>query len=146
MDWVDDSEILYRRIPFGTSGYLPDAEGPIRLSKSAFSDRGRRISVDRALLTVQGAASTQGDPRNGVVSLLTAKVRAEPVRVMDSKGIHVASQHLLDVLAAPLEENPAHAEIVAVPELSKAQFHKVQQRLTDLSSWVVLPIDVRSST
>jgi len=146
MDVVGDDELLYRRIPYRTDHpfyYARQPDGTIRLSASAFGDRNRRISVDRARLTGNQPSRSLSTPNDGVVSVVAHTIRAESIAANDSRGRPVET-HMLDVIPAPLPENPAHAEIVANPDItSKSAFERLKQMLVRLAEWEIYPLDCR---
>lgn len=136
---VADDELLYRRIrPDGITSALQPS-GEYRLSSSAFSDSTGEISVDRARLCGSDPAWTQkGDPRSGVVSLLTQAIRAiSDLHTNDPKGNPLIT-HTVDVKPDPLPDNRAHALIVAVPPItSKSAFRRLQTALAQLAQWEI---------
>jgi len=146
MDVVGDDELLYRRIPSAAEGaffYSLQPDGTVRVSSTAFGDRNRRVSVDRAQLNNFDPTKTQTTSDDGVVQLLTRVVRAMSVATNDKDGKPI-QQHLLDVMPAPLPENPAHAEITADPEIVKDNtFKRLREQLARLSAWIVYPVDCR---
>lgn len=146
MDVVGDDELLYRRMPFDPERslyYLREPDGTIRVSSSAFSDRNRRISVDRAALNSFDPSKTQQISDDGVISLLTSDLRAITVATNDKDGKPLI-QHLIDVIPVPLPDNHAHAEIVASPEIVKDNtFRRVREHLARLAKWKIYPLDCR---
>ena len=58
---VADNEILYRRIPCIEGLYVIQADGTVKVSSAAFSDRSFRPSVDRAELCHNDPKETQHD-------------------------------------------------------------------------------------
>ena len=73
---VADAEILYRRIPYVEGLYVIQADGTVKVSSAAFSDRSFRPSVDRAELCYCDPRRTQREPSGGVVSAVTRDVDA----------------------------------------------------------------------
>jgi hypothetical protein len=146
MDEVADSEILYRRIPFGIQAavyYSRQPDGTVRVSSSAFGDRTRRVSVDRALLCAFDPSHTQRTTEDGVVSLPVGEIRNNSVSTY-TKGGEPSVIHLLDVEPAPLVENQAHAEIVANPAIvTDSTFKRLCQLLARLAQWKIYPADCR---
>lgn len=146
MNIVGDYELLFRRIPFRTESplyYARQADGTIRVSSSAFGDRNRRISVDRALLCESDPKHAQISSADGVVSLLAGEIRKDSVATF-TKGGELSVVHLLDVEPAPLVENLAHAEIVANPEImTDSTFKRLCQLLARLAQWTIYPVDCR---
>ena len=146
MDIVSNDELLYRRIPYAAEGpffYSLQPDGTVRISSTAFGDRNRRVSVDRAQLNNFEPAITQTTSDDGVVELLTRAVRAVSVSTNDKDGKPI-QQHLLDVMSAPLPGNPVHAEIIADPDIVKDNtFKRLREQLARLSSWIVYLVDCR---
>lgn len=132
---VNDGEILHRRI------FRDDITAERRLSSTAFNDRGRKPSVNRATLSGSPAA-TQESPTDGVVQLVTNDVRQVSV-LRDPKSKEVpAPVHNVDVVERPiaadnpegLPENPAHAQVEASPEfLTDSRFRKLKEALALLA-------------
>ena len=92
---IPDAEDLYRRIV--ADWIIRDQTGRTRLASAAFRQTDKRVSVDRSSLTTAEACLHRGDQRHvGIVA-----VTAGQVRVLGEV-----------VVPAPLEDNPAHAEIL----------------------------------
>ncbi len=77
-DPVLDDEILYRRVTFKGGGikYEHDA---FRISASSFNDPKKQPSVDRALLQDKNPENSKKHLTEGIVSLVTGKVRSERI-------------------------------------------------------------------
>src|SRR5690348_5163110 len=119
-DFVHDDEILYRRLPANRGLYKHRSDGTIEISSQAFTDRELRVSVDRAKLCGYNPEYTLGDQPGGVVSLLAKDVRnVDDLVRNDSSGKPVV-QFKIDVEPVPLSDNPAHAEIYAIPPFQEA--------------------------
>ena len=138
---VADDEVLYRRVPHVEGLYVVHADGTIKVSSAAFSDRSFRPSVNRAELCHNDAGQTQRDPSDGVVSLVTQGVRSiDSVVQNDSKGnpirvFRVDVEHVPIVNHPELPDNPAHAEIYLIPTVSnKAVFRRLCERLAQLAN------------
>ena len=147
MSVVDDDEILYRRVPFSSGNspyYRCQPDGTIRLSSTAFNDRNFRISVDRARLNRDDPKMTQTTPDDGVVSLLAQVIRVNSLPGFDEHG-KPKEPYLLDIIPAPLPDKPAHAEIVAYPEIRGNVFDRLKKMLTQLITWEIYPADCRES-
>ncbi len=143
-DAVDDDEILYRRLPPGLDLYQIADDGTIKISSLAFSSRDYRISVDRAKLCDNDPRYTLDKRGGGVVSLVAGEIRnIIGIARKDSNG-DITQQFKIDVEPAPLPENPAHAEIYAIPGFeyngSKA-FRKLRERLVQMAEkrWEIRP-------
>lgn len=127
--------------------YARDQDG-VRISSQAFSDRSMRPSVDREAICGSPTV-TQNEPDNGVLRLIAREVRAISAATNDAKGKPVLT-HLVDVHPDPLPAtgntaaNPAHAEVRAAPVIeSNATFRRILERLARLSTWEIVPKDVR---
>src|ERR1700685_4248095 len=101
-NFVDDDEILYRRIPAGKKLYTFKTDGTIEISSQAFADREYRISVERALLCHNDPKHTLGNERGGVVSLVTKDVRNVDSLVRNDRRGNVIQQFKIDVEPVPL--------------------------------------------
>lgn len=145
-DFIDNSEILYRRIATGRNLYKIKNDGMIEISSGAFSDREFRISVDRAKLCNNNPRYTLGNEPGVVVSLVARQVRnIDNLTRNDAKGKPI-QQFKIDVEPAPLPSNSAHAEIFAIPAFTEADegaaFYRLRRRLSRLAEagqWVEFP-------
>ena len=145
-DFVHDDEHLYRRIPAGRKLYKQKADGTIEISSLAFSDREYKVSVDRAILCKNDPKYTLGAEQGGVVRLLAREIRnVDDLTRNDQKG-NAIQQFKIDIAPAPLPDNPAHAEIYAIPAFtdidSKGAFHRLCRRLARLAEskqWAIQP-------
>jgi hypothetical protein len=145
-DFVDNEEILYRRVPAGRRLYNYRTDGTIKISSMAFTDREFRVSVDRAKLCKNNPSFTKGDEPGGVVSLVARDIRSiNELTRNDPKGKPI-QQFKIEVESAPLQNNSAHAEIYAIPEFTNADeqgaFHRLCRRLARLAEarqWEILP-------
>lgn len=138
---VADEEVLYRRVPRVEGLYAVQADGTLKVSSAAFSDRSFRPSVNRAELSHNDPEKTQRDPSDGVVSVITHDVRfINSVVQNDAKGnliqiFRVDVEHVPILNHAELPDNPAHAEIFLIPTSSnKTTFRKLCERLAQLAS------------
>jgi hypothetical protein len=135
---------LYRRIPSGRDLYSLADDGTIKISSQAFYSGDFRISVDRAELCGNNPRYTLGQESGGVVSLVTRDVRSiVGLARNDSKG-RVIRQFAIDVEPVPLPDNPAHAEIYAIPGFSYNEgkvFRRLRERLVQLAEnrWEIRP-------
>ena len=110
---VQDDEILYRSIR-GEEGneYTTKSSGKPEFNEEAFKARNRKPSVDRAKLRDHPALSLLSET-DGIVSLIVHQVRAikSVTKPEDKEPVYV-----VDVIYAPAMENPAHSEIIVIPE------------------------------
>ena len=147
---VEDTEVLYRRVIFDPVCFEVVGD-KIVVTSTAFNDRHKQPSVDRAKLCNAEPAYTQGaDKRAGVVSLITEEVRSISLQ----SGGETPQTYIVDVVADPvgpdhphLVENPAHAEIRADPSISsKGVFQRLRRSLALLAQkrgWLILPDENR---
>ena len=136
-DFVHNDEILYRRISARRKLYKIKNDGTIEISSEAFSDRQLRVSVDRAKLCNNNPRYTLGIEPGVVVGLLANDVRnLDGLTRNDQKG-NPLIQFRIDVEPIPLLENPAYAEIFALPAFENADrrgaFHRLCRRLVRLA-------------
>ena len=77
---------------------------------------------------------------DSIVSLVTVDIRnIKTVEQRNEKG-KVVRQHMIDVEPKPERDNPAHAEIFAVPEFSsESAFRRLKERLAQLAVWEIGP-------
>lgn len=145
MDHVEDDEILYRRVPSDKKYYKIDSNDPniIRVSSQTFTDKNQRPSVDRASLCNHEPKYSQQKLTDGVVSLVTKKVRQiDTIIQNDTKGKE-EFKYKIDVLPRPLDNNKAHAQIEPNPEYrNQKPFRKLLERLAYLANergWEIKP-------
>lgn len=133
-DHIDDDEVLYRAVKPELWKQKPDGE--FYPSSQAFADRERRPSVDCGLLCGHDPGYAQFHPSDYVCSLTAEEVRAiDTVVKHDRKGVPRV-RHNIDVEPVPLPDDPAHAEIYAVPEISGGRlFERLLERLALLARW-----------
>lgn len=127
--YVDTSEVLYRRISSNKHTKTPpqytvkDSDNIIIRSTAFLGDK---PSVDRKKLVGKPECINR-DPTEGIIS-----VKAEDIKAI-TYGDYTA-----DVEITPTDDNPAHAEIVWIPEpipvkgkLSKNKIKVMRSRLRD---------------
>lgn len=148
-DVVQDAEILYRRISAGRDLYTLREDGSIEIRSSAFCDREFRISVDRAMLCGYNPRYTLLGKNGGVISLLARDVRNTEGLTRNDQHGRAIQQFAIEIDPVPLENNPAHAEIYAIPPFTradrKAAFRRLCQRLAYLAearAWEIWPEDL----
>src|SRR5579872_6191853 len=132
-DHVADEELLYRRVRL-LPGLFVEADGKVRPSSQAFNDRYRRPSVDRANLRGGDPTKSQIEESDSIVSLVAQDIRdIKTVEQRNEKG-EVIHRYMIDVEPKPEPDNPAHAEIFAVPEFSsEGAFRRLKERLAQLA-------------
>ena len=147
-DFVRDDEVLYRSVrgKYGEE-YAYDSTGQLKISSEAFRDREREPSVDRAVLKEFNPALSKRNDTDGVVSLITADVRA--IGTVKTKIQNAdTTVHAVEVIYDPTPENPAHSKIVVIPEFFGSKnkqrnvFKLLQLALAELaekSGWTVKP-------
>lgn len=148
---VDDSETLYRRVPYGRNLYEVQPDGSIRFSSQAFSDPHFRPSVDRAKLHQHNPSHAQSKSSDGVTSVITRDVRfIDSVVQKDQNGNAIQSftvdvEHVPVVNHPTLPNNIAHAEIHTIPPCpNRGVFRKLSEKLAILASkrqWEIEPRD-----
>lgn len=142
---VGDEEKLYRCIFYGKNLYSL-REGKLVISSQAFADRGLKPSVDRAMFCSNNPTNSQKSDKDGVISLVCRDIRIIDLVQKDSKGKQ-KFKYKVDVIARPLNENKAHAQIEPSPEYeTKSVFRRLKERLARLASereWEVTPHDLR---
>ena len=115
--------------------YIQPTNDGIAISSQAFSDRGLKPSVDRAILNKNDPSKTQVNLRDGVVSLLTSKIRKiDEVKKLAQDGKEL-TVYKIDVVHRPTETNFAHAQIEPSPEYeTKNIFRKLTHSLAFLAT------------
>lgn len=107
----------------------------VKLSSTAFNDRYKKPSVDRAHM--RSAEQTKFSPTDGVVKLLTVNVRKVAIEQPDDNG-----NYDVDVWSRPVGGNDAHAQIEPKPEMTTSRFDKLKEALARLAAehgWVIPP-------
>jgi hypothetical protein len=134
--FVADEELLYRSIPYTKlKDYIQQTNGGFAISSQAFSDRGLKPSVDRAVLNNNAPSKTQVNPRDGVVSLLTSKIRKIDEVKKQSQDAENITIYKIDVVHRPTSTNFAHAQIEPSPEYeTKNIFKKLTHSLAFLAT------------
>lgn len=151
-DVLTNDELLYRCVFCGLDKYYRIEESGLTISSQAFTDRNEAPSVDRAKLCGYCPKSTQKNPGDGVVSLVTGDVRAiDNIPQRDDKGNQLFI-YKIDVCSRPTDDNPAHAQIEPSPHYQKkTTFKKVIEKLARLATqrvnqqgWEIEPNDLRT--
>jgi hypothetical protein len=141
---VLDDETLYRSVRDDRLNFVCDGQGSLtRLSTTAFNDRGKEPSVDRATLRPSGPPSSRRSESDGVVSLVTLDVRAiRAVVTYDNKG-KVVQSHDVDVHHAPEDDNYSHALVKTAPHAAADNtFKRLKEalcRLAEARGWAFPP-------
>ena len=147
-NYVRDEEELYRSVRGKLEEeYSYGPKGNLQISSEAFRDRDRKPSVDRAELREFNPVLSKLSETDGVVSLITADVRA--IGTVKTKIQNTdTTVHAVDVIYDPTPENPAHSKIVVNPEFfgSKSKqrnvFKLLQLALAELAEkngWTLEP-------
>ena len=151
-DRVSDEERLYRNVRGkGSDEFFYDpATGHLTIESKAFLDQQKEPSVDRAKLRNFDPEQSKLREGNGIVTLITQEVRQiGDVVTVDDKGSQFS--HAVDVNAAPLPENKAHALIVVEPDFlgsggkQKAAFKLLRKALARLATQRGWTLEPRSS-
>ena len=109
---VENNEILYRSVRGKEGKEYATINGKPDFNYEAFKATNRKPSVDRAILRNHLSLSLLSDT-DGIVSLIAGQVRAIKSVESPEGGDAV---YAVDVIFAPTMENPAHAEIILIPE------------------------------
>ena len=109
---VQNDEILYRSVRGKGGKEYATINGKPDFNYEAFKATNRKPSVDRAILRAHPSLSLLSDT-DGIVSLIAGQVRAIKSVERPEGGDAV---YAVDVIFAPTMENPAHAEIILIPE------------------------------
>jgi hypothetical protein len=139
LDHVHDDETLYHVVVDDPRNFKV-VNGELKLSSTAFGDRERRPSVDRAYLRDNDPRNSQWDPSDCIVSLITHEVRS----VVDVRP------RAVDVIPDPIENHPtlcdnlAHALIITKPAFDNdSQFKKLKKALTRIYTVLIPPGSLR---
>lgn len=116
--YVDDDEEVYRSVRGALNYdeyYYDENDGSLQIGPNAFRDRYKHPSVDRAKLKDFNPHLAKQSESDGIVTLLTKKVRAiGHVFTKTEQGEVV--QHSVDVKPDQKHDNEAHALVVVTPE------------------------------
>ena len=144
---VLDEEAVFRAVADGPQLFAVDSSGSLRLSGSAFNERRREPSVDRASMMQGGAGASRKSESDGVICLIAGEVRAvKTVVTLDQKQrpIH---PHQVDVVHDPVDGNAAHAVVRTAPALaSDSAFRRLKEALCLLANkrgWAYPPASRR---
>lgn len=148
-DRVEDDEQLYRRVPNLAPSVYSTEGGQLRFSSTAFNDRSKQPSVNRAKLQNFDPHRSRFTNMDGVIELNTAKIRAiGPIVQQNNSG---SSSHVVNVVPDPIhgefslaiKANPAHALIVTQPPLTgPSAFKRFKESLAKIATdtgWCVEP-------
>ena len=147
-----NEEILYRSIRNNINEeFFYDNNNQVVFRAAAFKDKVKQPSVDRANLKKFDPNLSKIGSSDGIVSLISGEIRAigdvkttgdlKPVKTNDT-------QHAIDVIYAPLDENIAHSHITAEPSFygssnkQKKAFKLLRislARLATNSGWLLEP-------
>ena len=126
-------ELLYRSILPGDVVVQPSGW---RLRSTAFNDRNKKPSVNRACISPD-PRDTRRSSSDGVVALVTQEVRTDVRVFVDPNApANKRTEYKVDVFARPIlsgnpdgeQENLAHAQIETEPEyVSKENFNKLKR-------------------
>ncbi|WP_429356324.1 hypothetical protein [Paraburkholderia sp. 32] len=103
----------------------------------------KRPSVDRAKLRGHDPHAAKTEPTQGIVGLVTEAVRnISGVTRTDTSG-NVVTEHAVDVIYDPREDNNAHALVTVAPVFeSNRPFERLKDslaRLAEKGGWLVEP-------
>lgn len=136
-DLVADDETLYRAVRNDSRCFPVDEAGRMRISSTAFNDRLRRPSVDRACLCINGPEDTRMrfESESAVLSLEVGDVRG-----LTATHGAAGTVYGVDVEPVPVEQNPAHAEIYGRPPFDMDRvFERIKQALARISTFAIAP-------
>src|SRR5262245_14889036 len=100
-DRVDDAELLYHRAADGH--FWRDESGGLHCSDTAFQDKEKQPSVDRASLQNSEPARSRNASSDAIFALSTGRVRDIEVAQNDDRG-RLQFMYEVDVLADPIAE------------------------------------------
>ena len=146
-DSVRDDELLYRsvRSESEVEEYFFD-RGKLIIRPAAFNDKRKKPSVDRAELREFNPSLSKLNETDGIVSLITADVRA--IKEVETKTEDRDVVHAIDVIYDPKPKNHAHSHIIVDPEFlgtgskQKSTFKKLRVALATLATengWTLEP-------
>jgi hypothetical protein len=115
-DTVSDYEQLFRSVRGNPDDDEYDYQsGRLIVTPAAFKDRQKNPSVDRAELLGNNPSLAKKNPTDGIVMLLTQKVR-EIGEVYTKVKEDEQLCHGVDVIPDPTDENKAHALVTVNPD------------------------------
>lgn len=130
---VDNCEILYRSVRLSDGGYRYE-DGKYIISSTAFNDRRKQPSVDRAILKSNDAEKSRRSATDCVVSLKASDIRNEKIE----RG---EDQYILDIKPDPEPHNKSHAIIVPSPDYKNDKaFRKVRESLARMAKILLEPL------
>lgn len=156
-DEVDNKELLYRAVRAigeGPPQYHIEPNGKVRISASAFADKEREVSVDRAKLRNHNPSLSRKSETDGVLGLYADAIR----KVVFT---HAEQPYRVNVRPDPipadnplgLPENLAHALIYCEPPCGDKPFNRklivqLARLATELedSAWMIKPADLRKGS
>ena len=146
-DKVEDDEVLYRSV--SKDCFTIAADGALQLTSTAFNDRTKNPSVDRAKLCGSNPVYAKKKQTDGVVSLTALSIRRIVDVVQNDKHGKPKLAHAVDVIPDPVKDDPvlpdnlAHALIVTNPDFESGNvFRKLKESLARIASqdgWLVDP-------
>ena len=136
---VYDYEKLYRSV---RPGEYKTIGGKVIISASAFNDRDRKPSVDRAWLD-RDFRGIRKSPADGITMIIAGEVRSNSsVEAFDAKGRKIG-QHTVDVMHRPIIEcpgepdKPAHCQVECDPAIETDNtFKRLKEALAGLATRV----------
>ena len=145
---VSDDERFFRRLLPDRNHFALDSSGAFRVSSQGFADRQFEPSVDRELLCEElgGAAFTQQNPANCVVSVTQADVQAVRFDHGQKPPKQVFTAGLSYCPLTEYPENPAHYVVQLQPTSKSARvFKKLAERLARRAQLVLAPVEIGSA-
>ncbi len=139
LDRVEDHERLFRSVKQKPEFIGQDG----RPKTSAFNDRNKRPSVDRATLIGDDPAKTNlFQPGDYVLQLIASEIRAiDPIQEKDEKGRNASDSGIHSVDVEPVKEghHESHAEIFLTRQpndktlTNSGAFKRLQVRLAEIA-------------
>ena len=132
---VEDGEVVRRAVRDDPTHFGCDEHGVLTyLGQSAFNDRDKTPSVDRASLLHAGPQAARRLESDGVVSLLTRDVRAIAGLVTNDHRGRPQHSHGVDVVHRPESDNYAHALVTTAPQITSGEvFKRLKESLCQLA-------------
>ena len=146
---VTDEERLYRNVRgnIECDKYNYSSSGELIVTRNAFKDTNKSPSVDRAILLGNDPNKSKKSPSDGIVMLVTAKVR-KIGDVFTSINDDEKVFHSVNVIPDHTEDNRAHALVTVDPDFfasnnkQEKAFKRLKialARLATKNGWTIEP-------
>lgn len=144
---VANHELLFRAVSDADEHHRIDENGFLLLGQSAFNDRERTPSVDRAELQGGGPQATRREDADGVVILQAAEIRSICTVATCDAHQNILRQHNVDVRHVPVLNNYSHGQVEAAPHVtSGGAWKKLKEALCRVAmkrGWAFKPASLR---